>query len=145
MMKRDVLPAPCQDTQKRACQLTHPIGTHISYSLTFLLEKKFGGKRVPTSRSHLIQASFFIWLLPDMVTRCLTTIQWLRNIKKFIYHYKPSCSWMALLMNQESSAIINSWCSGSLQPQKDRKRVGEAGGRSMRGKKEIYVVLYVIF
>lgn len=121
-MKRDVLPAACQDTQKRSCQSTRPMGIHISYSLPFLLGKRFGGKIVPTSKSHLIHANFFIRLLPDMVTRCLTIIQWLRNIKSSYHYYKPSCSWMARLMNQGSSAIINSWCSGSLQPQKEGKR-----------------------
>lgn len=69
-MKRDILPASCQDTLKRACQSAHPIGIHISYSLPFLLGKRFGRKTVPTSRSHPIHASFFIRLLCEGRIRC---------------------------------------------------------------------------
>lgn len=65
------MPASCQDTLKKACQSTRPIGTHISYSLPFLLGKGLEGKQYPHLEAiQSMQASLLGYCVSEGRIRC---------------------------------------------------------------------------
>lgn len=127
IIKRDVLPAPCQDTLKRACLLTCPTSTHISYRQPFPLgikvEEKIGQ---PTSNP---QASSLGYCVSEgEITRCLTIIQWLKR-HKCSFHYLVAIlsgySSSHELLLEGSSVITNPWSQGSLWPAERGKEIME--------------------